>query len=195
MKFTSDIDIDFADRDELLKHIIHTPASIRTGGSVKKHNTGIYPTDIPFDPINRVSALDYNSAEDRGYIKLDLLNVWIYKLVKNEEHLIQLMGEPDWSILNNRALFEKLIHIGKHWDTKNRMPEEINSIPRLAMFLSIIRPGKKHLVGLPWSEVAKTVWIKPEDDIYYFKKAHAISYGQLVVINMNIISELGGAIP
>lgn len=187
MKFTSDIDIDLADRDVLLKHIVHTPASIRSGGSVKKHNTGIYPTHIPLDVISGTSALDYKIAEERGYIKIDLLNVWIYKLVKSEEHLIELMAEPDWSILDNRQLFEKLIHIGKHWETKNRMPEPINSIPRLAMFLSLIRPGKKHLAGLRWSEVAKTVWLKPEDDTYYFKKAHAISYGQLVVVNMNLL--------
>ena len=39
-----DIDIDFADRTSVLKHISHTPARLETG---KRHNTGVYFTDIP----------------------------------------------------------------------------------------------------------------------------------------------------
>jgi len=69
------------------------------------------------------------------------------------------------------------------------MPEAVNTIPRLAMFLAIIRPAKRHLVGKTWKEVAETVWDKPDDDTYYFKKAHSISYSQLVVVNMNLIEE------
>jgi hypothetical protein len=69
------------------------------------------------------------------------------------------------------------------------MPEPVNSIPRMAMFLSVIRPAKRHLIGKPWAEVAKTVWEKPADDSYYFKQAHAISYAHLVVVHMNLICE------
>ena len=65
MKFKSDIDIDLGDRDKLLSLIDHTPASIRKN-EVKKHNTGVYVTDIPYDPINNLSALDYEDAEVRG---------------------------------------------------------------------------------------------------------------------------------
>jgi hypothetical protein len=66
------------------------------------------------------------------------------------------------------------------------MPEAVNSVPRLAMFLAIIRPAKRHLIGLPWAEVAKTVWNKPADGGYFFKKAHAISYAHLVLVHMNL---------
>jgi len=65
----------------------------------------------------------------------------------------------------------------------------VDTIPRLAMFLAVIRPAKRHLMGQSWAEVAKTVWDRTED-VYYFKKAHAISYAYLVVVNMNLI-ELG----
>ncbi len=58
------------------------------------------------------------------------------------------------------------------------------------MFLSIIRPAKKHLIGLTWAEVAKTVWDKGTDG-YSFKKSHAIAYAHLVVVHMNLIDELG----
>jgi hypothetical protein len=66
------------------------------------------------------------------------------------------------------------------------MPEPVNSIPRLAMFLAVIRPGKKHLIGRPWNEVSKTIWNK-EEGVYSFKKSHAVAYAHLVVVNMNLI--------
>jgi hypothetical protein len=67
------------------------------------------------------------------------------------------------------------------------MPEPITSIARMAMFLAIIRPGKKHLIGKPWREVALTVWDKT-DDGYTFKQAHAVSYAHLVALHMNLLS-------
>jgi hypothetical protein len=118
---------------------------------------------------------------------LDFLNVWVYKLVKNEQHLLELMKDPDWSKLNDRQFFEKLIHIGNHYDRMLAMPEHIDSIPRMAMFLSVIRPGKKHLIGKSWAEVAKTIWDATEDG-YSFKRSHAISYAHLVVVNMNLLA-------
>lgn len=188
MKFSSDIDLDLANRDDLLKHIDVVSAAIRKNDTVKRHNTGVYPTEIPYDPINDVSAIDYEQAEHRGYIKLDLLNVWVYKHVRDETHLIELMREPDWKKLLDREYFSKLIHIGNHYDRMMAMPEPIDSIPRMAMFLSIIRPAKKHLIGLLWSEVAKTVWDK-SDDGYSFKKSHGVAYANLLVVNMNLLNE------
>lgn len=188
MKFNSDIDIDFGDRADVLSHIDVIPAAIRKDGDIRRHNTGVHPTQIPYDPQNNVAAINYTEAESRGYIKLDFLNVWVYKLIRDEQHLTELLQEPDWSRLQDQKYFEKLIHIGKHYNTMRMMPEVINSIPRLAMFLAIIRPGKKHLIGKSWSEVAKTIWDRTEDG-YTFKKSHAIAYAHLVIVNMNLISQ------
>jgi len=44
-----DIDIDFADRNNILSKIEHRIATI---DDTKKHNTGIYVTEIPHNPIN-----------------------------------------------------------------------------------------------------------------------------------------------
>ena len=113
----------------------------------------------------------------------------LYNQVKDEAHLQQLMSaEPDWSKLYEREFCEQIMHIGNHYETLIRMPEAVNSIPRMAMFLSVIRPAKRHLIGLPWAQVAATVWEKPEDGSYYFKKAHAISYSHLVVVHMNLLN-------
>lgn len=186
MRFNSDIDIDLGDREKLLSVIDHTKASIRKD-EIKKHNTGIYVTDIPYDPINDMSALDYELAEERGYFKLDILNVHVYNQIQDENHLIQLMRDPDWSLLNNSKFVEQLIHLGNHYNTLRKMPEPVNSIPRLAMFLAVIRPGKKYLIGRTWNEVAKTIWDR-EEGTYTFKKSHAVAYAHLVVVHMNLLN-------
>lgn len=188
MKIESDIDIDLKDRIELLKLIPHTTAAMRNVKPIRKHPTGIHVTDIPYDAINNMAAIDYTEAESRGYFKLDLLNVHVYDSVKNEEHLKSLMREPNWSKLNNKQFVEKLIHLANHYNSIQKMPEPINSITRLAMFLAVIRPAKKHLIGLPWKEVAKTIWDK-ENDGYHFKKSHSISYAWLVAVHMNLLAE------
>ncbi len=189
MKFRSDIDIDFADRQQVLDLLNVTPASIIRDGKLTKHNTGVYATDIPVDPFVGSASLDYNVAEDRGYMKLDLLNVHVYKQVKSEEHLIKLMQEPDWAKLYDPAICAQLIHINNHHETLLKMPDPVDTIPRLAMFLAVIRPGKRHLIGRTWKDVAATVWDKVEGE-YSFKKAHAIAYAQLVVVNLNLLSNL-----
>lgn len=189
MKFNSDIDIDFGDREKILSLIEHIPASMRKVSPIRKHATGIHVTNIPYDPVNDMASIDYADAEKRGYIKLDLLNVHVYNNVIDETHLLELMTtEPDWSILKDYNRMKSLIHLQNHYQTIKQMPEPIDSIPRLAMFLAIIRPGKKHLVGKTWKEIAKTVWDK-DDAGYTFKKSHAIAYAHLVVVHMNLLNE------
>ena len=188
MKFQSDIDIDFADRQQVLDLLNVTPASIIRDGKLTKHNTGVYATDIPVDPFSGSASLDYNAAEARGYMKLDFLNVHVYKNVPNEAKLVDLMREPDWTKLYDSSICAQLIHINNHYDTLLKMPEPVDSIPRLAMFLAVIRPGKRHLIGKTWKDVGLTVWDKVEGE-YSFKKAHAVAYAQLVVVNLNLLNE------
>lgn len=187
MKFKSDIDIDFGDREKALAILSYISAGIMRDGKIIKHNTGIYPTEIPYDPFTGVATVDHKAAEDRGYAKLDFLNVSLYTQIKSEQQLIELMGqEPAWEKLYDPEFCSKLIHIGSHYDTLVKMPEAVNSIPRMAMFLAVIRPAKRHLIGKNWKEVSETVWDKPDDDSYYFKKSHAIAYSHLVAVNMNL---------
>ena len=88
-----------------------------------------------------------------------------------------------------RNFFEKVIHIGNHYDTFKKMPEPVNTIERMAMFLAIIRPAKRHLIGKPWKEVAKTIWSPDESGVYSFKKSHSVSYAHLVVVHMNLLAK------
>jgi hypothetical protein len=188
VKLNFDVDIDVGNRDLILEKIKHIPASMRNITPIRKHASGIYPCSIPYDPINAMAAISYETAQERGYFKLDILNVHVYEKVKSEEHLISLMCEPDWSMLNDRKIVEQLIHLNGQFDNIRKMPEPINSIPRLAMFLAVIRPAKRHLIGKTWQEVNKTVWDRDVDG-YSFRKSHAIGYSHLVAVHMNLIKE------
>jgi hypothetical protein len=190
MTFKSDIDIDFGNRDLILQHIKHIPAAMRNVSPIRKHNTGVYVTEIPYDALNDMANIDYVEAEDRGYVKLDFLNVHVYQDIKSENELLDLMKLPNWELLKKKEFVEQLVHLGNHYNNLQKMPEPVDSIPRLAMFLACIRPAKKHLIGKTWSEVSKTVWDKV-DDGYSFKKSHSIAYAHLVVVHMNLIEKSG----
>jgi DNA polymerase III alpha subunit len=184
-----DIDIDFADRDNALKFIKHIPAAIKDANSTfKKHNTGVYCTPIPYNPVNNLSTIDYKEAEERGYFKIDFLNVSIYKDVKDEEHLKTLMEtEPLWDLLEQDDFSSLLFHINGHGSILRQMKP--TSILQLAAVLAMIRPAKRHLIGTDWTTVMETIWTKPEDGEYYFKKAHAVAYAMAIVVQMNLICE------
>lgn len=183
-----DIDIDFADREQALKVVKHITATIKDKDAFKKHNTGIYCTSIPYNPFNNQSTIDYKEAEDRGYFKIDLLNVSIYKDIKNEEHLTQLMEtEPLWDLLLDDQFVDLLFHLNGHGSIlKKTCP---TSVEELAAVLAMIRPAKRHLIGKTWTEILAEVWIPPETGEYYFKKAHAVAYAMAVIVQMNLICE------
>ncbi len=183
-----DIDIDFADRNLVLEKLETITAAIADNSSFKKHNTGIYCHSIPYNPATGLSTIDYKEAEDRGYFKIDFLNVGIYEGVKSEAHLVQLMEtEPLWDLLLQDDFVNLLFHVNGHGSILRQM--EPKSIEQLAAVLAMIRPAKRYLIGKDWTTVMTEVWTKPENDDYFFKKAHAIAYAQVVVVQMNLICE------
>ncbi len=184
-----DIDIDFADRTTALKHFKHVGAAIKEdSGTFKKHNTGIYCTSVPYNPFTGLSTIDYKEAEDRGYFKIDFLNVSVYEKVKSKEHLKQLMEtEPLWDLLEQKDFADLLFHVNGHSGLMKQMKPR--SIEELAMCIALIRPAKRHLIGKTWTEIGTEIWTKPENGEYYFKKAHAIAYAHVIVVQMNLICE------
>ena len=186
---SADIDINFADREHILELIRHTPARQITDGKPRRHNSGVYVTDIPQDPVNHCATIDYESAESRGYFKLDFLNMSVYQLIQNPAHYEQMLDQtPPWSRLwTDREWASKLVHIGNYTDLLKVMQPD--SIPRMAAFISIIRPGKAHLQTRPWPEVFASVWDGDESQGFVFKHSHAISYAALVALHMNLISQ------
>lgn len=180
----TDIDIDVPDRDSVLSLFSHTVAS----NGDRKHNTGVYFHKIPQDPSSGRATINYREAEEMGYFKIDLLNVSIYKDVRDTEHMNMLLErEPVWELLEEEEFCEMLFHMRGHYDICKKMKPR--TVLELAAVLAMIRPAKRHLIGKPWDQVMKMVWVPPKDDEYYFKKAHSLSYALAVVLHMNILVE------
>ena len=180
-----DIDIDFADRDIILSQLKHRVAKLDTG---KKHNTGVYTTEIPHNPIDNLATVEHKTADQRGYFKLDFLNVSIYKNVKDETHLLQLMEkQPLWQLLEHKDFSDQVFHLSGHSQLLQQLKP--TSVQQLAATLAIIRPAKRHLANESWETIMKEVWTKPTDGTYYFKKAHAFAYAMSVIVHMNLICE------
>ena len=183
-----DIDIDFPNRAYALEKFKHVAAAIEDNGTFKKHNTGVYCTSVPYNPITGISTIAYKEAEDRGYFKLDFLNVSVYEKVKNREHLKQLMEtEPLWDLLEQDDFSSLLFHINGHGSILRQMKPR--SILQLAAVLAMIRPAKRYLIGKDWDSIMTEIWTKPANDEYYFKKAHAVAYAHVIVVQMNLICE------
>ena len=185
MKVTADIDIDCANRTEILQHFKHVSAKQKNG---KPHNSAVYFHDVPYDPLTDLCLLEYNEAEEKEFFKIDLLNVHLYKDIKGREHLNKLLNEePDWDLLQHKEIVEMLFHLNGHFDIVNR--HNPKSIEQLAMLLAIIRPAKRPLLGQSWQEIEGTIWQKPVDDSYYFKKSHPIGYAHVIVLQLNLLRE------
>jgi hypothetical protein len=180
-----DIDIDFADRSIILNKIQHRVAKLDTG---KKHNTGVYATEIPHNPIDNLSTVEHKTAEDRGYFKLDFLNVSIYKDVESEKHLTELMERtPIWQLLEHKDFVDKVFHLSGHDSLLQQLKP--TSVQQLAATLAIIRPAKRYLANESWERIMDEVWLKPTNGDYFFKKAHAFAYAMSVIVHMNLICE------
>ena len=181
-----DVDIDFFDRDGTLRLFKHAPASIIKDDKIEKHKTGVYFHAVPTHPITGHSTLDHKKAEERGYFKIDCLNVNIYKNIKSEQELVELMiEEPDWDILKDPKVVENLFHLNSHFNIVSKL--EPKNIEQLAAVLAIIRPAKRGLMYKNWVDILKEVWVKPTDGSYFFKKSHAIAYAHAIVVQMNLL--------
>jgi hypothetical protein len=180
---SADIDIDFADRSKILDLIQHISARQQD----RKHNSGVYVTNIPYDPVNKCAAIDYEEAEQRGYFKIDLLNMSVYQLINSPDHYQKMLEkEPRWQQLwDNPEWASQLVHVGNYTGLLSTMRPD--SIPRMAAFISIIRPGKAHLQNRPWADVFESVWDGDASRGFVFKKSHAISYAMLVALHMRLL--------
>lgn len=185
---TTDIDIDFADRQKALEGLPHVQAVMVTERhGVQRHASGVYFQNIPVDPLTGLAAYDYETAADLGYFKIDFLNNRIYQGVRDEAHLLALMAaEPPWECFEDREIVESLAHLHAHFGTVQAVRPR--SIEDLAVVLALIRPGKKHLVGRPREEIDREIWAKDESG-YAYKRSHAISYAMSIVVQLNLMVE------
>jgi hypothetical protein len=193
-KFIPDVDIDVADRNAILSELPHIAASMVQDGDLVRHNVGVYFQSIPTDPLTNLASIPYKEAEERGYFKVDFLPLNIYKNVRDEQHLSVLVEqEPIWELLLEPDVTQNLFQLSgivEGIPTSELLSAyKPTTIIQLAMFLALIRPRKKHLIGLSWEEVEAEIWTPGDPDLYGFKKAHAVSYACVVVVQMNLLTE------
>jgi DNA polymerase III alpha subunit len=184
-----DVDIDFADREQVLKLLEHVPAMQRLpNGNRQKHKTGVYFHPVPTNPFTGWCDIDYQQAEELGFFKVDLLNVSLYQGINSKKHLDQLANqEPLWDLLQQDDFVNLLFHLNGHGDILRKTCP--TSVEQLSAVLAMIRPAKRYLIGKPWTTIMKEVWTKPENGEYYFKKSHATAYAVAIVAQMNLICE------
>lgn len=179
-----DLDCNKEAMEELRNSIKHINASKITVGGVIDHGIGIYPMNIPTDPITGLSAIDYKRAEEEyGFIKIDILHNLSYEKYKNRTELLNTLKKPvKWDLLTNQEVVSNLPHLSGYYNLLQEL--KVNSIPELAMFLAIIRPGKKYLQEQVkkngWDSIKDYIWIKEEKDEYQFKKSHGIAYAMMI---------------
>jgi hypothetical protein len=181
----TDIDMDFADRNEALRHLPHIPASMKgRDGNYVRHNSGVYFQNIPVNPFTELASIPYEEAENLGYFKLDFLNNSIYAHVRDDQLRTQ---EPEWALLDDPDFVAMLAHIHNHFDVVSTIKPQ--SVMDLAVCLALIRPAKKHLLNKSRAEIDKNIWVPPTDDTYWFKKGHSLSYALSIAVQMNLIVE------
>lgn len=185
---SADVDIDFADRSRILKLIKHTPARQENNSEIRRHNSGVYVTPIPEDPLNDCASIDYRDAETRGYFKIDFLNQSVYELIRDPAHYDRMLHKStNWNLLLDQSFCERVVHIGNYSDLVAEM--QPNTIERMAAFIAIIRPGKAHLQRQHWDTVFSSVWDGDDSRGFVFKKSHSISYAKLIALHINLLEE------
>lgn len=183
-----DIDIDFVDREKALQLFDYISASRQEENNLVKHNTGVYFHEVPVYAPKNVCAIPFDQAEEEGYFKIDFLNVNIYKGIKSELHLLDLMNkEPLWDLLLQDDFVNLLFHVNGHGSILRQTKP--TTVEQLAAVLAMIRPAKRYLIGKDWLTIMNQIWIKPNDDSYFFKKSHATAYAMAIIVQMNLICE------
>lgn len=181
-----DLDLSAKSREEMLKKLNYIPASKIGENSITPHNIGVYFCDIPIDRISGLASIDYKIAEEKyGFIKFDLLHNSIYDGFNNQQELEEILKQDvDWDKFYDKEIVEQLPHISNYFDLLNQLPK-IDSVERLAMFIAIIRPGKKHLIDNVkkngWDSILNQIWVK-DTEKYMYKKSHAIAYALSIII-------------
>lgn len=188
-----DVDLNENTRNDILNKIKHIPASKINEKGIFPHNVGVYFCDIPQDKISGLASIDYKRAEEEfGFYKVDLLHNLTYdKFSSRKEVEDSISKEPNWNLLKNPLIVEKLPHINNYADLLLKLPL-ITSVEELAMFIAIIRPGKKYLIDSVlkngWKSIEDKIWLKEENG-FQFKKSHSIAYALSIVSCMNSLEK------
>lgn len=181
-----DIDIDMKNREDILSIISTIPASKVNGTKITPHNTGVYFQNIPTEPFRGLSSIDYQRAEELGYIKVDFLNLSFLNNFSSNTEIDQLLEkEPVWELLESKEVVSKLFHLGNHFHIVEKIKPK--SVLDLAICVALKMPGKAYLVYQDIDTIKSKIWIK-EDGIQ-FKKSHSIAYATVIKLQLLLLEK------
>ena len=163
-------------------------AAVLRDGKLTPHPCGVYPQQIAQDPLTGLAAIPYDDAGDLGYLKVDFLNLNVYKHFKTRSEIdLLLKKEPDWNLLLVSSNHPKIFQLGKHGDLLTELKPK--SIVELADIMALIRPAKKGFVGLYKKDraAARRILYAKDETGYSFKKSHALAYSYVVWLQLHLI--------
>lgn len=185
----ADIDIDLQTSFDPKSLFPWTKASIVKNEDLAPHPCGVYPQNIPVDPVTGLAAIPYKEAEQLGFMKIDFLHLGVYDNFQSREEIEELLElEPDWNLLLIPSEQKKLFQLSNHGDILTEVKPK--SIEELADVLALIRPGKKKLVKLykAQRDACRRILYAKDESGYSFKKSHAIAYSMVIVLQLHLIS-------
>lgn len=167
-----------------------TKASMIKDEKLQSHPCGVYFQEIPKDPLTHISAIPYEAAEQLGYFKVDFLHLNVYNHFESKDEIKALLKtEPDWNLLNSPSIVSRLFQLSKHYDIIKKI--QPRSIMEIADTLALIRPGKAYVLNLYLKDKEKgrkELYKLDQNGNYSFKKAHAISYAMVVILQLHLLS-------
>lgn len=184
-----DIDVDLQtsfDPTKIFSKIVR--ASMFRDKKLLPHPCGVYFQDVPVDPVTKLSAVEYATAENLGCFKIDFLHVSVYDHFTSRQEIKELLEhDPDWDLLKHPSVVGQLFQLSKHFDLIQQVRPE--SIEELADLMSLIRPQKRFMLRyyLENPIQARPDLYRADGDGYAFKKAHAVAYALVVVLQLHLI--------
>jgi DNA polymerase III alpha subunit len=185
-----DIDLDLkTDFDPLEIFPTAIRASTVRNEALAKHPVGVYFQSIPVDQMTNLSAIPFKQAEEAGYFKIDFLHLSVLDSFESKEEIRELLKhDPDWSLLTQEDVVEKLFQIHRQYSLVSKLAPK--SVLEIADCIALMRPGKRYLVDAYLKDkelIREELYRKPDDDKYYFKKGHAVSYALIIVLQLHLV--------
>lgn len=166
-------------------------ASTVQNGELRKHPCGLYFQHIKKDPITGYAAIPYKEAEQLDFFKIDFLNLSVLEAFKSKQEIRDLLKqEPNWNLLEQQDVVEKLFHLKNWYDVVSTIKPK--TVEEIADCLALIRPNKQILFSDYMRNKTKTrerLFKLDKNDKTSFKRAHAIAYASVIVLQLHLIQQ------
>lgn len=185
-----DVDLDCAASVDPLKIFERSvKASMYQNKKLLSHPCGVYLQDVPTDPISGLAAAPYEIAESLGCFKIDFLHNRVYDNFASREDIRELLKyDPDWTLLQVPSVVSQLYQLNKQLEILQQTKPD--SVITLADTLALIRPQKRFMLKKYLEnpdKIRPMLYAQGEAGGYAFKKAHAIAYALVNVLQLHLI--------